>query len=101
VSPSECPAHLIPTLCMFVFYLLSFLHLQSSPVRSVEQALVRKFARSQDLGIAHLGPLLQGLSQGVIQVLTKGVWSQRECDGFLVGRNCFQNWMVLVVFSSL
>jgi hypothetical protein len=38
---SEHPAHLIATFCMFVFYPLSFLHLQLLPVRSVEQELTR------------------------------------------------------------
>jgi hypothetical protein len=33
VSPSEHPAYLTPTLCMSVFYHLSFLHLQLPPVR--------------------------------------------------------------------
>jgi hypothetical protein len=34
LSPSNCPAYLIPTFCMSVFYRLSFLHLQLPPVRS-------------------------------------------------------------------
>jgi hypothetical protein len=33
VSPSKCPAHLAPILCMTVFYHLSFLHLPLPPVR--------------------------------------------------------------------
>jgi hypothetical protein len=33
-SPSERPTRLTPTFCMSVFYRLSFLHLQSPPVRS-------------------------------------------------------------------
>jgi hypothetical protein len=36
VSPFKHPAHLAPTLCVFVFYPLSFLHLPLSPVRSGE-----------------------------------------------------------------
>jgi hypothetical protein len=45
---STCPPHLAPTLCMSVFYHLSFLRLQSPPVRSVGAELMRKLARIRE-----------------------------------------------------
>jgi hypothetical protein len=38
VFPSECPAHLIPAFCMFVFCFLSFLNLLSLPVKFLGRA---------------------------------------------------------------
>jgi hypothetical protein len=56
VSPSKCQAPLTPAVCMFVFCLLSFLHLHSPPVRLIGQACMdrERWCLNRDLTMGEL-----------------------------------------------